>query len=138
MHRDHVRHLGDERHEAEVAQGVIRKRFGDRRVGSKLGPEHREGITVGTRLGGRDAGGDAEAARAALDHDRLAQRFLHRRLDQARDQVHAAAGRTLQDQPDRLVGPAALRRGRRHGEEKRQYLRSDGRSNGKEAAMHHL
>jgi hypothetical protein len=58
------------------------------------------GIAARRLVGGDHAAGAADV----LDHDRLAERFLHRVLDDARDGVGGAAGRERHQQRDGVIG----------------------------------
>ena len=66
---------------------------------------HQQRVAVGRRLGHHVAAQVAARAALVLDHHGLAERFLQRRADGARDLVGRAAGREVDDDLDRLARP---------------------------------
>ena len=68
---------------------------------------------VAVRLGAGGLGGGDHAAGAAdvFDHDRLAERLLHRVLKNARGRIVGAAGRERDDHGDRTIGIGLRRSG---------------------------
>src|ERR1051325_1472416 len=82
----------------ERALGIKRHRRGERVLGQQ------DGVAVGRGLGGLRGSERAAGAGDVFDNDRLAQRPLHRVLEDARGGVVGAAGRGSDYQRDRAGG----------------------------------
>ena len=67
------------------------------------GRRHQQRVAVGRRLRDRACREHRARTRAVLDDDRLAERGLHRLLQQPRDDIDPAAGRVADKNMDRLA-----------------------------------
>ena len=79
--------------------GVDRRIDGNRRNGS-----HDQSVTIRRRSGGKLRADDRLRAGLVLNHDRLAECLGQFLTDNARNDIHRAARRHRDDDPDRAVG----------------------------------
>ena len=95
----------------KIGEGIVRQLLVEADIDrERAGGAQPDDIAVGRRLGDRIDPDGAAGARPVVDHDRLAETLLEMRLQGARQDVGAAAGREGHDQADRLGG---IRLGRR-------------------------
>ena len=87
----------------EIFLGVEGETRIHRHAGRQRHLMDQDGVAVGIGAGGLRGGDHAAGAADVFDHDRLAERFLHRVLDDARDRVSRAAGRKRHDHGDGMV-----------------------------------
>ena len=131
VHREH------ERHEAEMADRLERRRRVERDLREELGDDRmrhardEEIVTVRRGAGDQLRGDRRSGARLVLDQHRLAESAGHVLGQDARDDVDRAPGAVGDDDPHRLVGIGVLcagepgkPRGRRSGQAQPQEILS--------------
>ena len=111
---EHVRRAAEHRDRREILDGVVAEIALHRRV-CRVGGDVADHQRVAVRLRPRDGlrGDCAAGARDVLDDEGLAQRCAQLVGDQARDEVHATAGRLRRDDLHRPARIGVLREGGR-------------------------
>ena len=101
---DELRHADDEAHGGEIVLDV-EVELVEQRTDGVRGEGEEEGIAVGDGFRGRLGAERAARATAVLDHHLVSERFRQRLLQDARDDVGAAARRIRHDEAHGLDRP---------------------------------